>query len=144
MVRDPDAGELVELWSLTPAELSTAAGKRNVNALAFALLLKFFQGHGRFPLGQSGEIPDPNGMNPARARTIGRLVCRPARSQNSRIHGSTRRYERTIRPVRPCATRRASVRPKHHHRQMTNWGVRPADAASPSRRKGRAPILALP
>lgn len=53
MVRDPDAGELVELWSLTPAELSTAAGKRDVNALAFALLLKFFQGHGRFPQGRA-------------------------------------------------------------------------------------------
>jgi hypothetical protein len=52
MVRDPDAAELLELWSLTPAELSRAGGKRDVNALAFALLLKFFQVHGRFPRGR--------------------------------------------------------------------------------------------
>lgn len=57
MTDEPDAGELVEVWSLTPTELGTAGGKRDANALAFALLLKFFQAHGRFPRGRA-EFPD--------------------------------------------------------------------------------------
>ncbi len=57
MVQEPDAGELVELWSLTLAELATAGGKPDANALAFALLLKFFQVNGRFPRGRA-EFPD--------------------------------------------------------------------------------------
>src|SRR5664279_3870514 len=57
MVRDLDAEELRALWTLTAEELKRAGGKRDTNALAFAVLLKFFQVHGRFPRGRA-EIPD--------------------------------------------------------------------------------------
>ena len=57
MVRDLDAEELRALWTLTAGELKRAGGKRDANALAFAVLLKFFQVHGRFPRGRA-EVPD--------------------------------------------------------------------------------------
>jgi hypothetical protein len=57
MVRDLDAVELRALWTLTAEELKRAGGKRDANALAFAVLLKFFQVHGRFPRGRA-EVPD--------------------------------------------------------------------------------------
>ena len=49
--------ELRALWTLTAEELKQAGGERDANALAFAVLLKFFQVHGRFPRGRA-EIPD--------------------------------------------------------------------------------------
>src|SRR5664279_5769580 len=57
MVRDLGAEELRALWTLTAEELRRAGGKRDANALAFAVLLKFFQVHGRFPRGRA-EVPD--------------------------------------------------------------------------------------
>jgi hypothetical protein len=57
MVRDLDAVELRALWTLTAEQLKRAGGKRDANALAFAVLLKFFQVHGRFPRGRA-EVPD--------------------------------------------------------------------------------------
>jgi hypothetical protein len=54
MVRDLDAVELRALWTLTAEELKRAGGKRDANALAFAVLLKFFQAHGRFPWSRRG------------------------------------------------------------------------------------------
>ncbi|MGH7750710.1 MAG: DUF4158 domain-containing protein, partial [Candidatus Dormibacteria bacterium] len=49
--------ELIERWTLVGDELASVGGKREVNALAFALLLKFFTIYGRFPRGR-GEIPN--------------------------------------------------------------------------------------
>ena len=43
MVGDLDTEELRALWTLTAEELTRAGGKRDANALAFAVLLKFFQ-----------------------------------------------------------------------------------------------------
>jgi hypothetical protein len=55
--RELELHELIERWTLVGEELDRARGKRGVNALAFALLLKFVIAYGRFPRGRS-EIPD--------------------------------------------------------------------------------------
>jgi hypothetical protein len=55
--RELELDELIEHWTLVGDELDRARGKRGVNALAFALLLKFVIHFGRFPRGRS-EIPD--------------------------------------------------------------------------------------
>ncbi len=48
--------ELIEHWTLVGAELDLLVGKRGPTKLAFALLLKFHQHHGRFPRGRS-DLP---------------------------------------------------------------------------------------
>lgn len=55
-----DQDELIERWTLVGDELTRARGKREVNALAFALLWKFFLRHGRFPR-ERAELPDESG-----------------------------------------------------------------------------------
>lgn len=47
--------ELIEHWTLAGEELAQLAGKRGPTKLAFALLLKFHQQHGRFPRGPAGH-----------------------------------------------------------------------------------------
>jgi Domain of unknown function (DUF4158) len=49
--------ELIEHWTLIGEELTELAGKRGPTRLAFALMLKFHQLHGRFPRGRA-ELPD--------------------------------------------------------------------------------------
>ena len=49
--------ELVEHWTLLDDERDLIAGKRGPTKLGFALLLKFYTRHGRFPAGRS-ELPD--------------------------------------------------------------------------------------
>jgi hypothetical protein len=49
--------ELVEQWTVLHDEQELIAGKRGPTRLGFALLLKFFTQHGRFPAGRS-ELPD--------------------------------------------------------------------------------------
>ena len=49
--------ELVERWTVLAEERDLVAGKRGATKLGFALLLKFFTQHGRFPRGRS-ELPD--------------------------------------------------------------------------------------
>src|ERR1700694_639355 len=49
--------ELVERWTVLAEERGLVAGKRGATKLGFALLLKFFTQHGRFPRGRS-ELPD--------------------------------------------------------------------------------------
>jgi Domain of unknown function (DUF4158) len=49
--------ELVEHWTVLDDERELIAGKRGPTRLGFALLLKFFTRHGRFPAGRS-ELPD--------------------------------------------------------------------------------------
>lgn len=57
MPRRVGPDELIEHWTLVGDELARVRGKREVNALAFALLLRFVTIYGRFPRGR-GEIPD--------------------------------------------------------------------------------------
>lgn len=52
-----DDDELIEHWTLVGDELAEVAGKRGPTRLAFALLLTFYTGRGRFPRGR-GELPD--------------------------------------------------------------------------------------
>ncbi|MGH3156600.1 MAG: DUF4158 domain-containing protein [Streptosporangiaceae bacterium] len=52
-----DDDELIEHWTLVGDELAEVAGKRGPTRLAFALLLKFCTGRGRFPRSR-GELPD--------------------------------------------------------------------------------------
>lgn len=49
--------ELVEHWTVLDDELELVAGKRGATRLGFALLLKHYTKHGRFPRGQA-EFPD--------------------------------------------------------------------------------------
>jgi hypothetical protein len=48
---------LVEHWTVLDDEKALIAGKRGPTRLGFALLLKFYTRHGRFPAGRS-EFPD--------------------------------------------------------------------------------------
>ena len=57
MARRIDEDELIEHWTLAGEELELLAGKRGPTRLAFALLLKFHQQHGRFPRGRT-DLPD--------------------------------------------------------------------------------------
>jgi hypothetical protein len=52
-----DLDELVEHWTLLDDERELVAGKRGATRLGFALILKFYTRHGRFPAGRS-ELPD--------------------------------------------------------------------------------------
>src|SRR5437660_580650 len=58
MKRCWEANELVEYWTLSPAELALVGGKTGPNRLGFALLLKYFQIEGRFPRHRY-EVPSP-------------------------------------------------------------------------------------
>ncbi|MER5587343.1 Tn3 family transposase [Streptomyces asoensis] len=49
--------ELVEHWTVLDDELELVAGKRGATRLGFALLLKHYTQHGRFPRGRA-ELPD--------------------------------------------------------------------------------------
>lgn len=57
MVVKLDEDELIEHWTLVDEEMELLAGRRGPTKLAFALMLKFHQLHGRFPRGR-GELPD--------------------------------------------------------------------------------------
>jgi len=52
-----DLDELVEFWTLLDVELEQVGAKRGAARLGFAVLLKYFTRHGRFPRGRS-ELPD--------------------------------------------------------------------------------------
>ncbi|WP_344591225.1 DUF4158 domain-containing protein [Actinomadura vinacea] len=49
--------ELVEHWTVLDEERALIAGKRGATRLGFAILLKFYTRHGRFPRGRS-ELAD--------------------------------------------------------------------------------------
>ena len=44
-----DMDELIDFWTLLDEDRQLLVGKRAANALGFALLLKFYSRHGRFP-----------------------------------------------------------------------------------------------
>jgi len=48
-----DADELVEFWTLLDEDRALLGGRRGATALGFALLLKFYSRHGRFPRGRA-------------------------------------------------------------------------------------------
>ena len=56
MRRDYPAEEVTAHWTLLPEERRLALSKRGVSRLGFAVLLKFFQHEGRFPLNPQ-EVP---------------------------------------------------------------------------------------
>lgn len=57
MARELDEDELVGNWTLVGDELEQLSGRRGATKLGFALLLRFYAVHGRFPSGRS-ELPD--------------------------------------------------------------------------------------
>ena len=57
MARELDEDELIGNWTLVGDELDQLSGRRGATKLGFALLLRFYAVHGRFPSGRS-EIPD--------------------------------------------------------------------------------------
>jgi len=48
-----DVDELIEFWTLLEIDREQLIGKRGATALGFALLLKHYSRHGRFPRGHS-------------------------------------------------------------------------------------------
>lgn len=50
--------ELVEHWTILDEERNLIAGKRDATRLGFAILLKFYTQHGRFPRGRSELLDD--------------------------------------------------------------------------------------
>lgn len=48
---DGDVDELIEFWTVLDEDRDLLAGKRGATALGFALLLKFYSWHCRFPGG---------------------------------------------------------------------------------------------
>ena len=48
-----DVDELVEFWTLLEIDREQLIGKRGATALGFALPLKHYSRHGRFPRGRS-------------------------------------------------------------------------------------------
>jgi uncharacterized protein DUF4158 len=52
-----DEDELIGNWTLVGDELEQLSGRRGATKLGFAVLLRFYAVHGRFPAGR-GEIPD--------------------------------------------------------------------------------------
>ena len=57
MARELDEDELIGNWTLVGDELEQLSGRRGATKLGFALLLRFYAVHGRFPSGRS-ELPD--------------------------------------------------------------------------------------
>jgi TnpA family transposase len=57
VVRELDPDELIDRWTLVGDEMDLMTGKRSATKLGFALMLRFYTEHGRFPRGRS-EIPD--------------------------------------------------------------------------------------
>ncbi len=56
MARELDEDEVIGNWTLVGDELEQLSGRRGATKLGFALLLRFYAVHGRFPSGQS-ELP---------------------------------------------------------------------------------------
>ena len=54
---EDEADELVEFWTLLEEDRGLLVGKRGATALGFALLLKSYSRHGRFPRSRS-ELPE--------------------------------------------------------------------------------------
>src|SRR5918994_7428180 len=48
-----NVGDLVEFWTLLDEDRALLEGRRGATALGFALLLKHYSRHGRFPRGQA-------------------------------------------------------------------------------------------
>jgi Tn3 transposase DDE domain/Domain of unknown function (DUF4158) len=57
VAQELDEDQLIDCWTLVGNELELVAGKRGATKLGFALMLRFYTEHGRFPRGR-GEIPD--------------------------------------------------------------------------------------
>ena len=93
--------ELVEHWTLLDGERELVAGKRGTTRLVFALMLKFFGRHGRFPDGD-GDLP----------REVVEFVAR----QVGVAPADLRRYEfsgRTVEYQAPALTVRVGRRRVH-------------------------------
>src|SRR4051812_45711622 len=60
--------ELVEHWTVLDEERELIAGKRGATRLGFAILLKFYTRHGRFPRGRSELADEVVSMWPSRSR----------------------------------------------------------------------------
>lgn len=87
-----DVGELVELvefWTLLNEDRVLLEGRRGATALGFALLLKHYSRHGRFPRGSAG-------LSDAVVGFVARQVGVPAADLSSyEWSGSTIEYHRT-------------------------------------------------
>ncbi|MQA81611.1 MAG: DUF4158 domain-containing protein [Streptosporangiales bacterium] len=56
-VPEGDVDELVEFWTLLDEDRALLTGKHGASALGFALLLKYYSRHGRFPRGRV-DLPE--------------------------------------------------------------------------------------
>jgi hypothetical protein len=108
--------ELVERWTLLDGEWEMVAGKRGTTRLVFALMLKFYSRHGRFPDG-GGDLPGE----------VVEFVARQVQVSAVDLQG----YEflgRTVEYHRAHGARRSS-RTIHIERQGAPRSDRPAELA---------------
>jgi hypothetical protein len=56
-VPESDVDELVEFWTLLDEDRALLTGKHGATALGFALLLRYYSRHGRFPRGRA-DLPE--------------------------------------------------------------------------------------
>jgi Domain of unknown function (DUF4158) len=106
VVRVLDEDELVGNWTLVGDELEQLSGRRGATKLGFALLLRFYAVHGRFPMGRS-EIP-----NQAVAY-VAKLVGVPA-AERGLYEWDGRTREVSPRPEPRLSRRRPNSPPSNH------------------------------
>ena len=107
-----DLDELVEHWTLIDGERELVAGKRGPTRLGFALLLKFYTRHGRFPRGRGRACRTRrSSSSPARSR------C-PASSWGC-TSGLAARSSTTAR--RSAATSASGSAPSRMPDKLTGW-----------------------
>ncbi|MEV7010794.1 DUF4158 domain-containing protein [Streptosporangium sp. NPDC051022] len=117
--------ELVEHWTVLDDEADLVAGKRGGTRLGFALLLKFYTRHGRFPRGRV-DFPDE-------------VVEFVARQMNVPAADSPSQAE-PRRPARAhCLPRSGTAVPAHRTAALPCPRPPPPACAPPPRTAGPAP-----
>jgi hypothetical protein len=131
VARTVEEDELIERWSLVGEELTLVSGKRGPTKLAFALMLKFHQRHGRFP--RRVELPAEV------VEFVAKAVKVPAAElRGYEWDGRTSKYHRTqirrFTGFRECAVADAD--------KATGWLVEQVCCAERRPERVRAALLA--
>src|SRR5450755_1987629 len=110
-----DLDELVEHWTLLDGDHELVAGKPGTSRLAFALMLKFYARHGRFP-DSDGDLADAlvefvrarSGCRPSRCWAPSSRAA-PSSTTAPRSHSRSTRASRSPTPSKPTIKRSAAT-----------------------------------
>ena len=119
-----DVGELVELvefWTLLDEDRALLEGRRGATALGFALLLKHYSRHGRFPRG-SAELPDA--VVEFVARQVGVPRGGPWLLRVVWQHGSTAKPSRVAPVLLPTSRQSSSTNVQEPTRSSVDHSAR--------------------